>query len=300
MKNPGIRLLRAVGLFSLILAILSFLLSRPICVAESKEDEIYLATQANIISMMDKSENAVYGNEWFILDLARDDKDISPAYLQSVIDTITQKNGVLHTGNVDYTNYAKLVLTLSSLGIDATDVEGYNLVQMVSSFPLVEQQGINGVIYALLALDCQNYELDPPADISVSITRDTYINAILDSQLPDGGWDWADKAADPDMTAMAVQALAPYYEKNEEVKLSIDTALQTLSNMQQPDGGFTTEDASFAESSESVAMVIMALTSLGINPTEDTRFIKNGYTTIDNLCTFAADGGGFKHTIDGT
>lgn len=269
--------------------------------ADSSDTEgIYLAARQNILSLMDSEEEAVYGNEWLALDLVRDGQEIPAFYLQNVIDTIVANDGTLHTYAGDYTNYAKIILALTALGVDATDVAGYNMIEPISDFSTVEEQGINGIVYALIALDSHDYEIQPPASSSEAVTRDTYINSILNSQLEDGGWDWMEKQADPDMTAMAIQSLAPYYESDERVKNAVDTAFQTLSVMQQPDGGFRTEDAAFEESSESTAMVILALTSLGIDPDSDSRFIKNGNTTIDNLCSFAVPEGGFKHTKDGS
>ncbi|MBR3361659.1 MAG: terpene cyclase/mutase family protein, partial [Lachnospiraceae bacterium] len=213
----------------------------------SSEEDIYQSVQQNVLSRMDSKEEAIYGNEWLALDLTRDEQELSPYYLKDLIDTIIAKDGVLHTGWGDYTNYAKAVLVLTSLGIDASNVAGYNLIEPISAFPQVQMQGVNGVIYALLALDSANYEIQAPASIPFTVTRERYIKTILNSQLEDGGWDWADKQADPDMTAMAIQALAPYYDSDPDVKAAVDTALTTLSNLQQPDGGFQTEDAQFKE-----------------------------------------------------
>ena len=247
---------------------------------------------------MDTKEESAFENVWLALDLLRNDQEFSAYYLKDLIDTIITKEGVLHTGRGDYTNYAKVTLLLTAYGIDASDVAGYNLIERISALPIVQQQGVNGVIYALLALDSGNYEIQPPASLPITITRESYINSIIKSQLSDGGWDWADKQADPDMTAMAIQALAPYYDSNENAKVAIDKALQTLSNLQQPNGGFLTEDANFEESSESSSMVILALTALEIDPAADARFIKNSLSPIDNLCSFAKDGG-FTHTMNG-
>ena len=63
-------------------------------------------------------------------------------------------------------------------------------------------------------------------------TREKLIQQILDKQLSDGGWALSGTKSDPDMTAMAIQALAPYYEKNSGVETAVEKALQTLSTMQ--------------------------------------------------------------------
>lgn len=256
---------------------------------------VYKEAQAKADSILNTKEGAVYGNEWLALDMKRDAQKVSGYYVESLVNKIIDSNGILHTGKGDYTNYAKAILTLTAFGIDASDINGINLIEKLADFSSVSAQGVNGVMYALLALDSATYELPEGSEVS----RDTFVNTILGAQLSDGGWDWANKAADPDMTAIAIQALAPYYSTDNVVQAAVNRALDTLSKLQQKDGGFQTEDAAYAESSESSAMVILALCALGIDPSKDTRFIKEGKSALDNLCTFAVEGGGFAHTKGG-
>ena len=131
--------------------------------------------------------------------------------------------------------------------------------------------------------------------VTVWLTREKLIQVILD-QLTDGGWDLSADKADPDMTAMAIQALAPYYKTNETVKAAVDKALEALSALQRNDGGFGSWGT---VNSESCDQVIVALTALGIDPTTDSRFIKNGNTVLDALAGFYVTGGGFRHTAGG-
>ena len=100
-----------------------------------------------------------------------------------------------------------------------------------------------------------------------------------------------------DMTAMAVQALAPYYE-NAQVKAAVDAALTFLAGVQNADGTFSEIPGTDA-SAESTAQVIVALTALGIDPTADSRFVKSGVSVVDALCGFYVTGGGFRHTAGG-
>lgn len=256
---------------------------------------VYQETRAKVASSMETKEQAVYGKEWLALDLARDGLNVTGYYEQDLVATIINNNGVLHTNTGNYTNYAKATLVLTALGMDAAKIGGYDLTQKLMDFEAVSAQGINGIVFALLALDSAEY----PITSNNGVTRDTFINAILGGQLSDGGWDFAGKAADPDMTALALQALAPYYTTNSSVQESVNRALETLSKLQTANGGFQTEDAAYAESSESTSMVILALLALNIDPAKDPRFIKNGKTTLDNLCSFAVEGGGFKHIATG-
>ena len=155
----------------------------------------------------------------------------------------------------------------------------------------VKKQGINGPIFALIALDTGDYEI-PQTDAANPTTREKLVQTILDAQVANGGWTFFGSTADPDMTGMAIQALAPYYSTNSDVKEAIDKALTAMSNAQNENGGF----ASWGSvNSESCAQVLVALTSLGIDPTNDERFIKNGNTLIDAMMNFSAENG-FGHT----
>ena len=167
---------------------------------------------------------------------------------------------------------------------------GHNLLKGLDNMAYVQKQGINGPIFTLIALDSHNYPT------MGDVTREKLIGVILAAQLSDGGWTLSGENADPDMTAMAIQALAPYYKTNETVKAAVDKALEALSGLQQGDGGFGSWGT---VNSESCAQVIVALTALGIDPTTDSRFIKNGLTVLDALAGFYVTGGGFRHTAGG-
>ena len=185
------------------------------------------------------------------------------------------------------TENARIILALTAIGKDVTNVDGHDLLAGLNEMSYLSKQGINGAIFTLIALDSHNYT--PAGDV----TRDKLVQAILDAQISsDGGWSLDGKNADVDMTAMAIQALAAYYKSNSSAKKAVDKGLSWLSSVQQNDGGFTSWGAA---NSESCAQVIVALTALGIDPTKDSRFIKNGVSVLDALCSFAVNGGGFKH-----
>jgi hypothetical protein len=131
-------------------------------------------------------------------------------------------------------------------------------------------------------------------------TRQMYIDEILSRQLPDGGFSLfgdtaevmaGDGASDPDVTGMALQALAKYQDQP-KVKKVTEEALACLSKMQKSNGGFASGETSTLESS---AQVVVALAELGI-PFSDSRFVKNGNSAVDNLLAFYQKGKGFFHT----
>lgn len=167
------------------------------------------------------------------------------------------------------------------------------------------RQGVNGWIWGLIALDTKRYAI--PAD--ASYTRDDIITEILSEQLSDGGWALSGSVSDPNLTAMAVQSLAPYYadektyvylrksmntETKATVRESVDEALACLSVMQLADGDFKSWGTQNVESTD---QVIIALCCLGIDPLTDARFIKNGHTLLDGVLRYRQSDGGFAHSF---
>ncbi len=231
------------------------------------------------------------GGEWMVIGLARSGRTVPAGYYDNVVEYVkanADANERLHRAKV--TDNARIILALTSIGKDVTNVGGHNLLKGLDNMAYVQKQGINGPIFTLIALDSHNYPT------MGDVTREKLIETILDAQLPGGGWNLSGENADTDMTAMAIQALAPYYKTNETVKAAVDKALEALSALQRNDGGFGSWGT---VNSESCAQVIVALTALGIDPATDSRFVKNGSTVLGALAGFYVDGGGFKHTADG-
>lgn len=235
---------------------------------------------------------AKYGAEWNILGLARAEAVVPQGYyetyLQSVVDEVQKKQGILEPGTT-----ARVVLALSALKQDVTNVGGYNLLENFNDLENVTKNGVYGPIYVLLALDSNNYQLPENRARSIQTTREGLVQYILNQEITYGGWGWQG-VADVDTTAMAIQALTPYYHSNAEVKAAVDRGLTVLSGLQCEDGSYSSYGICNAEST---AQVIVALTGMGINPAQDARFVKNGYTTIDGLMKFAVNGGGFSHEL---
>ena len=231
------------------------------------------------------------GGEWMVIGLARSGRTVPAGYYDNVVEYVkanADANERLHRAKV--TDNARVILALTAIGKDVTNVGGHNLLKGLDNMAYVQKQGINGPIFTLIALDSHNYPT------MGDVTREKLIQVILDAQLPGGGWNLSGENADTDMTAMAIQALAPYCKTNEAVKAAVDKALEALSALQRGDGGFGSWGT---VNSESCAQVIVALTALGIDPATDSRFVKNGSTVLGALAGFYVDGGGFKHTADG-
>lgn len=253
-------------------------------------EKIYQLTGDYIASLGTPSVGSV-GGEWMVIGLARSGRSVPDGYYEAVVRYVKENiNNKEQLHRAKSTDNSRVILALTSLGYDVTDIAGHNLLMGLTDMSYIQKQGINGPIWALIAFDSHNYEI-PTGDV----TRDALIAAILDAQLSDGGWSLNTDEADPDMTAMAIQALAPYCSIDTKVKSAVDDALNRLSALQTADGGYLSWGTL---NSESCAQVIVALTALGIDPQTDSRFIKNGCSVMDALTAFYTDGG-FRHIMDG-
>ena len=288
---------------SLLLAVILMLsLCVPAMAATEKDITAAVTKSAEyMLSAVKTPQVGSIGGEWAVIGLARSGYDVSREYWDdyyaTVEDYVESCKGVLHKKK--YTEYSRVTVALTAIGADPTDVGGYNLLTPLGDFDKTIWQGINGPIWALIALDSGNYDMPVNAEAKTQATRQMYIDEILSRQNNDGGWNLTSKGgdsqSDPDITGMALQALAKYQDQS-DVKTATDKALTCLSEMQDADGGFASWGTA---NSESVVQVIVALCELGID-IENSRFTKNGNTLLDNLMTYRNNDGSFRHTSDGS
>lgn len=248
---------------------------------------------ANIKKTVPTPQVGSVSGEWAVLGLARGNANVTNSYYDSYYDRVVAyvkaniKSGE-KLDNTKSTEHSRIILALTAIGEDPTSVGVHNLLTALNDLDYVKKQGSNGPIWALLAVDSGNYEY---------AKREQLIEAILADRVGNG-WSLDGGTADTDMTAMALQALAPYNdEEHPEVKSAIEAALTLLSGMQQNDGGF----ASFGTAnSESAAQVVVALSALGLDANTDSRFVKNGHSVLENLLSYAQEDGSFLHLSDGS
>ena len=253
--------------------------------------------------------------DWYPIGLSRlgveDRYDAYLAVLRDQVEERYRQPGALSAAKA--TEWHRIALAVLAAGGDptsfGTDGDGqpidliadgtYNRGRQTS----LGRQGINGWIWGLIALDSMRYELPDDA----FYTREDILLEILCRQLADGGFALSGSAADPDITAMAVQALAPYYntetvytykrkstdsECARRIRDVVDEALDCLSRLQLPTGDFKSWGT---ENVESTDQVVVALCCLGIDPLTDERFIKDGNTLLDGILRYRMDDGGFVH-----
>ena len=250
------------------------------------------------------------GGEWAALVLGRTGRMTEgwkERYLVSVKNSLDVKSETLKAENKLHasrsTDNSRTVIGLYSAGADVTCFNGWNLcaplagdhaggdkTEQSADYEYTKMQGINGPVFALIALDYAGYYSENETKVAnlteenVTTLRDDYIDYILAKELQTGGWAFSGSDADPDVTMMAVQALSKYTYLS-EVNDAVERALTVMSAQQNTDGGF----ASWGTvNSESIAQVICGLTMLGIDPAKDERFIKNGKTVVDALKSFSA------------
>lgn len=247
--------------------------------------------------MMENAE--LFSGVWSVTGLARSGVSVKDVYYKNYYEALQaaleDNEGVLSKRK--YTEYSAAIIALTAIGRDPSNIAGYNLLERLSDFDNVVYQGINGAIYALIAVDSGGYEL-PSVDGIINITtREKLIDYILIREIDGGGWSMGEDTPDPDVTAMALQSLSKYKDIT-NVKQAIDRGLRLLSDIQNNDGGYNSWEI---HNSESNAQVIVALCSLGINPVTDEDFIKNGNNVLMNLIGnfYVESKGGFGHA-DGT
>ncbi len=260
----------------------------PSVITESKSQEerrtIYSDT-GRYLSNNNKS--IVYGDqkEGYLIGLGRSGQAVDSGLYSGYYESV--RNKIKSDGKFDsVAECAKVVTALNAIGYDPTNIDGVDITRQLNDVDSIEASGnkVYGFAYALIALDTKNYE---------SLVRNQYVNKLLEAQLSNGAWGWNANGADIDTTGMVLAALAPYYNNNSSVNAAVNKALDYLSNVQAPSGAFA---SGLNENSNSTAMVLLGLSELGIDVDNDVRFIKNGVSVVDALCSFAVEGGGFGWT----
>lgn len=263
-------------------------------------DEAYAGAKAYIQSAVSAPVVSYLFGEWAVLGQARAKVPLSEAYIAAYYEKVVayvQKNmgadGVLvdpESRNPTVTDNERIILALTAIGKDPANVGGKNLLTALQDKDIMQvtdtsNTDINGLVMGLLALNSRNY------------TSDTswLVQAVLEQQNEDGSWRASadtKPVGDVDMTAMALQALAPYYKDggNETVNTAVEKALNWLSGKYR--SGY--------DSSESCAQVVIALSALNLDANTDARFTKTveGKTlsVLGNLLQYrVAENGGFKH-----
>ena len=278
---------------SALLLLLAMLVSLAAC---GKEETPIEKTARYLQAQIPEPTCAAVGGDWLVFGLARSGlkapQKYFDTYYKNVEDYIVSVDGVL--SRKKNTEYSRVILALTAIGKNPADAAGFNLLLPLGDFDETVRQGVNGVIFALLALDSGGYEIPEAPEAETQATRELYVGELLRREIPDGGWALTGGTPDADMTAMALQALVKYRDR-QDVEDAVQRGLAALSALQEPNGAYLSWDE---ENSESVCQVIVALTELGIS-LDDERFVKNGQTLPQVLERFACEDGSYRHSLNG-
>ena len=126
------------------------------------------ATMAKLASTVTAPAFGTDAGEWTVFSLARGeyyakDNAYFTDYYNRIVETVNETaaslnmNGALHKNKS--TENSRLIVALSAIGKDATSVGDWNLVEAYSAngFDWIKKQGLNGTIWALIALDSNDY-----------------------------------------------------------------------------------------------------------------------------------------------
>lgn len=236
--------------------------------------------------------------EWLLLGLARGGGGVSTEasglYRSRVLEALKETDGAL--SHEDPTVPARAALALTALGEDASDYEGYSVLEPLADLEFVKSGGTEAVALTILAFDCHDYEIPEASGEAAQTTRMGLISYLLGSRQADGGWADEEDYEAPSgsgLTALALQALAPYYGNNSAVTAATDDALSLLSSMQEPSGGFGDGG------SVSCARLVTALGIMKIDAGKDAAFTKEGGSLLDALLRYEREEGGFSGEKDG-
>lgn len=221
------------------------------------------------------TENAGRGSEWYIIALSRYGSYDFSGYKTALLKYLSENE----VGSAS--SRQKYALTLLAVGSS----DSYISETLNNS---IGEQGIMSLIFGMHLLN--------NGCVSDAYSLSELTEELLSFQLDDGGWAVTGVNGDVDVTAMAVQALAPHYSNDSSVRKSIDKALGFLSVRQQENGDYSSYGVN---NPESTAQVLVALSSLGIDAETDSRFIKNGNSVFDGTALYQLADGSFCHKEGG-
>lgn len=238
-------------------------------------------------------------SDWFVVGHANSGEPIPSGYLSALIQEVTDCfRNIVNTSDERVTDHQRRVLAIVAAGGNPRNFNGYDLIERICNFHIpalnrdITFQGLNGIIFALVALDSKGYEVPAGARYD----RDWLLEYLLAHQNADGGWDLSTSGtSDPDITSMALIALAPYHDRA-GVLNAVNAGAAWLSENQNAKGGYTTPVWG-GESSESISQAIIALCANGIDPTGP-AYTKNGINLVQALLAFQRGDGAIRHTDD--
>lgn len=275
------------------------------CLNVFAEEQAY--TDSDILKICkdiaDYAENSISietagssASDWLVYSRALAGRD-TDGYLEALENYVREK--YKEKGGLDLTtDYCRVSSVISALGgnpneIAYTESDNINLFyDGIFNNPDLGRQGVNAYIWALIAINECN-AIPPENSIN---SADKIIYSLLLSELSGGGFAVQGNSANPDVTAQALRALAPYAGDNTDVKDTLERCAKLLVSMKNSDGTYS----SFGVPNlETTAQVTIALTALGGGFDDSIFDLTNENNLISACMKFYSDKNGvkgFRHT----
>ncbi len=261
-----------------------------------------------VCEYLDSVQEGVYhpgqsSSDWSVVIYSKTDREFDyKGFLKDMETYVTnQYKTEEKLGEYKATDWHHAILAIQAAGGDpehfGTDPDG-NPINLIAdgtyNWSMTDElsyQGSNALTYALIVLDSGNYEIPEGS----KYTREGILNELLEYQDEDGAFALGKgEQGSTDLTAITLQGLAPYYEKDPKVQEAVDRALDYMAEQQQDSGLFLGLEG---YTSETISQTIMALCKLGKDPSQEERFTKVGGTLVDALMQFKMDDGSFAHEL---
>ncbi len=209
---------------------------------------------------------------------------------------VSQKS-ILKDGKASQT-YAKIALCVTALGKDASNVNGFNLIDKLVDKSIYEASSVySRETMILMAIDSKDYELKTGDKY---LTRAELVNktvADVDGQIKTS-IDWNSR----DSAVMQIQPLYVYETKAIEgidraaVKKACDKVFNFMYNMQGADGKYGDSNSANNVWTAAQVMITAGLFNIDVAAEENgTDLIKNGVTLYDDAFDFVDTD---KNTVD--
>ncbi len=183
--------------------------------------------------------------------------------------------------------YAKSILSLLSIGENPKTY--YDKSDLVTELIALQKEDgsfgdyPNEHIYSIIALETVG---------NTTYNRDGAMGHLVSISLENGGYNYFGDDPDPDLTGIALTALA-LFKDNPKIEEVAQKAITWLGEAMSDEGTYPSAWEEGVEPSESVAAVISGLVAYGVDM-ETAPFL----SLVDSLLTYQTANGGFGHADD--
>ena len=221
--------------------------------------------------------------QWEMISLLSSGKEIDSEYLngykKEFVKSINSYKGTLSNKGTDY---SKAVITMSTLDINHND-DKYNITNYLTNQEEIGAQGLNGPIWALIALSSSDEIKD-----QYEKERTDYYNLLASEWKEKGCFTLMGDKGDVDLTAMAILAGSLYSKDKDCDKEFLKEAVKFLEEQYDENGEFKSMDA---VNSESLSYATMAMLCV-----KDKNYDFN--RAIDNILSYKTKDGLYAHLYE--